>query len=193
MDKIQQLYFIIEKFEDGKQFFCDNELNRIYEFDYHLWHNEHEGDCQYFRCYLFTKDEIELMKKKMGDGHYLESDVINDEYPIGMYVIFTMEHNTWVKDIYRNFGVFEREWYKEEYEVGDMDEISFDFVNYHESFDDYAQKICDGSYFDGDLVRRALKKSRVYPEFIRAFIKTYLKDYTHWWRNNYKRKKKRNY
>ncbi len=189
MDKIRQLYYIIEKVEDGKQFFCDNELNRIYEFDYHLWHDEHEGDCQYFRCYLFTKDEIELIKKKVGDGNYLELDDINDEYPIGMYVIFTTKYEAWIKEKQRYRKTIGREWNYDKFEDEDVSEISFDFANSYDDFNDYFQELCDGSYFDGSLVRRALGKTRIYPDFIQAILNIYSKDYLKWWRVNLKSKK----
>jgi hypothetical protein len=48
------------------------------------------------------------------------------------------------------------------------------------------EKKCDGSYWNGDLVLRALENSRIYPEFIQAFINIYLKDFRQWWRENVK-------
>lgn len=190
MYKIKELFYILKSDEDGKQFFYDKDLNKDYQFDYEHWSGKGEHDCRWFCCYLFTKDEIELMKKKIGDGNYLELDDINDEYPIGMYVIFTMKYEAWIKDIQHYNWIIGRIW-DDKYGIEDASKISFDWANESDEFEDYMQKKCDGSYFDGNLVRRALEKSRIYPDFIKAYLDIYSKDYElQWWRIRNKRKKK---
>lgn len=188
MDKIKELFYILKSNEDGEQFFYDKDLNIDYGFDYEYWSGKTECDCRAFCCYLFTKDEIEHIKKKIGDGNYLELDDINDDYPIGMYVIFTMKEETWVNDIQywynnRSIGI---DWYDNEYEDEGNVDFCDEFYEHCEEFEAYMEKKCDGSYWDGDLVRRALEKSRIYPEFIQAFINIYLKDFRQWWRENIK-------
>lgn len=182
MDKIKELFFILKSDEDGNQFFYDKDLNRDYQFDYEDWSSKVEYDCRYFRCYLFTKDEIELIKKKIGDGYYLELDDINDEYPIDMYVICTIKEEIWVKDVQNYSWNFLNEWYDDSHKYEDVDEILMDLGSNYDEFDAYMQKKCEGSYFDGNLVRRALEKSRIYPEFILAYKKLYANDYKQWWR-----------
>ena len=177
MKKVGELFYILKVDENGEQFFYDKDLNKVYQFDYEHWSGKGEHDCRWFHCYLFTKDEIELMKKEIGDSNYLELDDINGKYPIGMYLIFTMKHEAWVKDIqywYKN-RITQKDWCGDEYGFEDVSDIMLGYVDDYEEFDAYKQKKCDGSYFDGNLVRRALEKSRIYPEYIQAYISYTLK------------------
>lgn len=188
MDKVDELFYILKADEDGEQFFYDKDLNKDYGFDYEHWSGKAEHDSRWFCCYLFTKDEIELIKKKIGDDNYLELDDINDEYPIGNYVIFSMKNEEWVDDIqdwYNNRGIG-IDWYDDEYDDEYDVEFGDEFDEHCEEFDAYMENKNDGAYWNGDLVRRALEKSRIYPEFIQAFINIYLKDFRQWWREQFK-------
>ena len=135
-----------------------------------------------FLRHQIAQKSDEVRKKKIGDGYYLELDDINDEYPIDMYVICTIKEEIWVKDVQNYSWNFLNEWYDDSHKYEDVDEILMDLGSNYDEFDAYMQKKCEGSYFDGNLVRRALEKSRIYPEFILAYKKLYANDYKQWWR-----------
>ena len=181
MDKIKELFYILKADEDGEQFFYDKDLNKDYGFDYEHWSGKAEYDSRLFCCYLFTKDEIELIKKKIGDGNYVEGGTLSNEENCLSFRIFSMTDEEWEDDLQDWFNVIgELDYYDDEYE---------DVFNEHcQEFDAYMQKKCDGSYFDGDLVRRALETSRIFPEFIQAYLNIYLKDFKQWRRDNIKSK-----
>jgi len=187
MDKIKELFYILKSDEDGEQFFYDKDLNIDYVFDYEGWYGKRERNCRWFCCYLFTKDEIELMKKKIGDGNYVEGGTLSNEENCLSFRIFRMTDEEWENDLQYWFNVKgDLDYYDDEYDDEFDVEFGDEFDEHCQEFDAYMQKKCDGSYFDGDLVRRALDKSRIFPEFIQAYLNIYLKDFRQWWREHFK-------
>ena len=190
MDKIKELFYILKSDEDGEQFFYDKDLNKDYGFDYEGWRGKGEQNCRWFCCYLFTKDEIELMKKKIGDGNYVEEGTLSNEENCLSFRIFSMTDEEWENDLQDWFNVRgDLDYYDDEYEDECDVEFGDEFDEHCQECDAYLQKKCDGSYFDGDLVRRALETSRIFPEFIQAYLNIYLKDFRQWWRENIKESK----
>ena len=127
------------------------------------------------------------MKKKIGDGNYVEEGTLSNEEDCLSFRIFSMTDEDWERDLQDWFNIRgQLDYYDDEYEDEFDVEFGDEFDEHCQEFDTYMQKKCDGSYFDGDLVRRALDKSRIFPEFIQAYLNIYLKDFRQWWREHFK-------
>ena len=82
--QMKNLFFVIED-QNGIQYNCDKNLNRIsvVDHDNYFYH-------EYDNCYLITSEEKEVVKKNLGDkaveqGNFEEADSV-----IGKYNIFSI-------------------------------------------------------------------------------------------------------
>ena len=172
---MKELYFVIED-QNGIQYYCDNNLNRISVVDHdNCFYHEYDS------CYLITSEEKEVVKKDLGDkvveqGNFEEADPV-----IGKYNIFAITGDSLERDIAENLGDF---W-------DCTCEIDEAYEEYDQLYCDFDRSMNDKfgcSYFEDYLVRKALEETRVNQDFLVVFMSMYIKDYENWWRERYNSK-----
>ena len=97
---MKELYFVIED-QNGIQYYCDNNLNRISVVDHdNCFYHEYDS------CYLITSEEKEVVKKDLGDK-VVEQGNFEEAVPvIGKYNIFSITGDFLERDIEENLGDF---------------------------------------------------------------------------------------
>ena len=98
MEKIDDLYIVIEVDKDGTEYFCDKDLNRDEVFDRQRYIGS-ECPPRAFCCSLITKDEIEVIKENT--DNVLECEDWDDKVELvcGYYHIFRTPKDLWTEDI----------------------------------------------------------------------------------------------
>ncbi len=166
---MKNLFFVIED-QNGIQYNCDKNLNRISLFD-HDNYFYHEYDS----CYLITSEEKEVVKKNLGDKVVEHGNFEGADPVIGKYNIFSITSDSWENDIEDNLGDF---W-------DSMCEVVEAYEEYDQLYLDFDNSMNEKygcSYFEDYLVCKALEETRVYQDFLVVFMSMYIKDYENWWR-----------
>ena len=184
--RIMELYFIIEADKESNLFFCDKDLSRFSVFDKDFYFNRGHHPYEYFNCYLLTKDEIDAIIEKLGDKaichseyNYEDSDVI-----LCYYNIFPMSKDFWINDLQDEFYDF---WFSNC--DGDKEDKAYEeWWDYCEDFEKTMSNKYNCSYYENYLLGAALERTRIYPEFIKAYMKINIEDATNYWRENVKPK-----
>jgi len=147
------LYIIVEVDKEGFSFDCDNDLNRICGYDDECW-----GD--YF---LFTANEVESIQESLGEkAVFLENDLEQ---------VIMEKYNIIPADDVIGQGWEECGW-DEELDMWNDCCSDGDFL-------DAMDEKYNGGYF-ADIKCRALKKSRILRDFLKAMTNINEDDYEKW-------------
>lgn len=143
--------YVIEEFTKDEEFFnCDNKLNRVCEHDYY-WTN-------YF---LLTKDEVESIKKQLGDKVKTDED---DSWDIETYYI--QPANEKLEEYSAECG------WNEEFGIWE------DYVADRDFYDAMVER-ANGDYME-ELFERAIKKTRILRDFLLTIEDLMEEDYEKW-------------
>ena len=145
--------YVIEEFTKDEEFFnCDNKLNRVCKYD--------EYKTNYF---LLTKDEVESIKKQLGDN------------------AVTVEGDSWVAELEKYYIQ----------SVNDILNESWEYAGWDEELEMWEDYVADGDFHDAmnertngnyteELYERAIKKTRILRDFLLTIDELMKEDYEKW-------------
>ena len=145
--------YVIEEFTKDEEFFnCDNKLNRVCEYD------EYWTDY-----YLLTKDEVESIKKQLGNK------------------AVTVEGDSWDAESEKYYIQSANEKLEEYSADGGWDEELEMWEDYvaDGDFHDAMNERTNGNYTE-ELYERAIKKTRILRDFLLTMDELMKEDYEKW-------------